>query len=58
MYDAVISPSTQEWWESREVQKYLVIAGIISAIILPITIFRTMEWWKRKLEQKARREQQ
>lgn len=56
MYDAVISPSTQEWWESREVQKYLVIAGIISAIILPITIFRTMEWWKRKLEQQTKRD--
>jgi len=56
MYDAVFSPSSPEWWESRQVQKYLVIAGIVSAIILPITMVRTMEWWKRKLEKKARRE--
>ena len=56
MYDAVFSPSSPEWWESRQVQKYLVIAGIVSAIILPITMVRTKEWWKRKLEKKARRE--
>ena len=55
-YDAIIStPSSAEWWESKQIQKYLVIAGIISAIILPITMFRTMEWWRRKLDQQSRR---
>jgi len=53
-YDAIISPTSEEWWESKQIQKYLVIAGIISAIILPISIFRTMEWWRRKLEKQAK----
>ncbi len=56
VYDATISSGpTQEWWESKKIQKYLVIAGIISAIILPITMFRTMEWWRRKLEKQTQR---
>jgi len=55
VYDAMISSGpTEEWWESKKIQKYLVIAGIISAIILPISIFRTMEWWRRKLEKQAK----
>ena len=54
-YDAIISIPSEEWWESKQIQKYLVIAGIISAIILPISIFRTMEWWRRKLEQQTQR---
>jgi len=54
VFDATISSGpTQEWWESKKIQKYLVIAGIISAIILPISIIRTMEWWRRKLEKQA-----
>jgi len=57
VYDTVVSPlSSGEWWESKQIQKYLVIAGILSAVILPITIFRTMEWWRRKLEQQTRRD--
>ena len=56
VFDATISSGpTQEWWESKQIQKYLVIAGIISAIILPISIFRTMEWWRRKLEKQTQR---
>jgi len=54
-YETVISSPSSEWWESKKIQKYLVIAGIISAIILPITVVRTMEWWKKKLELQARR---
>jgi len=53
VYDTVISTASDEWWESRQIQKYLVIAGIISAVILPITVFRTMEWWRKKLERQA-----
>ena len=51
-YDAIISTPSEEWWESKQIQKYLVIAGIISAIILPISIVRTMEWWRKKLERR------
>ena len=54
MYEAIISPASQEWWESRQVQKYLVIAGIIGAIFLPISIYRSMEWWRKRIEQQAR----
>ena len=56
VYDATISSSpTEEWWESKKIQKYLVIAGIISAIILPISVFRTMEWWRKRLEMQTQR---
>ena len=54
-YETVFNPSSEEWWESKQIQKYLVIAGILSAVILPISIFRTMEWWKKKLEQQTLR---